>query len=58
VLADAEHVQPHRLGESRLVDDQPHRVGVAERPVRVGRDLAERVQPELESTHGHGILQV
>ena len=50
VLADAEHVESDRLGEPRLLDQQPYGLGVAQDAVAVGGHLAERVQTQLEGS--------
>lgn len=56
VLADAEHVEPHFLGESGLFDEQPNGLGVAQGAAAVGRDLSERVQSQFEACGRHGFL--
>src|SRR5215813_10034592 len=49
VLADAEAVHTEFVREDRLVDDVPNHLGVRlQVSVGAARDVAERVQPELE----------
>ncbi|GAB3282949.1 hypothetical protein GCM10027449_25470 [Sinomonas notoginsengisoli] len=49
VLADIERVQPHLIGEDRLLDEFPDHVRMRLRiTVGANPDIAERVEPEQD----------
>jgi hypothetical protein len=54
VLADAEDVEPHLVGERDLLDEVAHPLAGGDRPARprVRRDLAERVDAQLHALEG------
>ncbi|WP_051847936.1 hypothetical protein [Streptomyces sp. NRRL F-3307] len=55
VLSDAEDVEPRRLGERGLLDEQPYRLGVVEDTAVVRRDLSEGVDSDIEGRGAHDL---
>ena len=54
VLADAEEVEPEAVGQDRFLDDVAEDLGMRQRlSVAPERDVAERVEPELEGGITH-----